>query len=59
MVRPASGKPRQSSGSQAPHSAAAPKSVSAPPNGLDVNFVNVARESGLNVKTIFGGEAQE
>jgi len=56
MVRPASGKPRQSSGSQAPHSAAAPKSVSAPPNGLDVNFVNVARESGLNVKTIFGGE---
>jgi len=56
MVRPASGKPRQSSGSQAPHSAAAPNSVSAPPNGLDVNFVNVARESGLNVKTIFGGE---
>jgi len=56
MVRPASGKPRQSSGSQAPHSAAAPKSVSAPPNGLNVNFVNVARESGLNVKTIFGGE---
>jgi enediyne biosynthesis protein E4 len=56
LIRPASGKPRQSSGSQSPHSGAAPKSVSAPPNGLDVNFVNVARESGLNVKTIFGGE---
>ncbi len=26
------------------------------PKNLDVNFINVARESGLNVKTIFGGE---
>jgi hypothetical protein len=25
-------------------------------NGLGINFVDVARESGLNVKTIFGGE---
>jgi hypothetical protein len=27
-----------------------------PGNSLGVNFLNVARESGLNVKTIFGGE---
>ena len=40
---------------QSANAAAAPKQG---PGGasLDVNFVNVARESGLNVKTIFGGE---
>jgi enediyne biosynthesis protein E4 len=56
MIQPAWGKHGQSSGLQSPHSAATQKSVSAPSNGLDVSFVNVARESGLNVKTIFGGE---
>ena len=29
---------------------------SAPPNDLGVSFLNVARESGLNAKTIYGGE---
>src|SRR5216684_7839478 len=28
----------------------------APPSNLGVSFLNVARESGLNAKTIFGGE---
>jgi hypothetical protein len=55
LIRPALGKHGQSSGSQSPHSAAIQKSASSP-SGLDVSFVNVARESGLNVKTIFGGE---
>ncbi|PYX58826.1 MAG: RNA-binding protein, partial [Acidobacteria bacterium] len=26
------------------------------PREIDVNFINVARDSGLNIKTIFGGE---
>jgi hypothetical protein len=56
MIRPAWGKHGQSSGSQSPHSAATQKAASAPSSELGVNFVNVARESGLNVKTIFGGE---
>jgi enediyne biosynthesis protein E4 len=56
MIRSPLGKHGQSSGSQSPHSAAPQKSASAPSSGLDVSFVNVARESGLNVKTIFGGE---
>src|SRR5258708_12411152 len=30
--------------------------LSAPPGDLGVSFLNVARESGLNAKTIFGGE---
>jgi len=34
---------------------AATKSESAPPD-LGISFINVAKESGLNVKTIFGGE---
>src|SRR5207245_973945 len=43
----------------AAHAAAAPSEQSlgaAPPNDLGVAFLNVARESGLNAKTIFGGE---
>ena len=32
------------------------KESTAPPSDLGVSFLNVARESGLNVKTIFGGE---
>src|SRR5260370_32538744 len=32
------------------------QTVSASPGDLGVSFVNVARESGLNAKTIFGGE---
>src|SRR5216684_5674567 len=31
-------------------------SAIAPPGDLGVSFLNVARESGLNAKTIFGGE---
>jgi hypothetical protein len=51
MARPAWGKPRNTTSSQAAQKTAAP-----PSDRLEVNFVNVARESGLNVKTIFGGE---
>src|SRR5229473_543210 len=32
------------------------QTASAPPSDLGVSFLNVARESGLNAKTIFGGE---
>src|SRR5260370_32225113 len=32
------------------------ESPAAPSNDLGVGFLNVARESGLNAKTIFGGE---
>jgi hypothetical protein len=32
------------------------KEATPPPSDLGVRFVNVARESGLNAKTIFGGE---
>jgi hypothetical protein len=32
------------------------KEAAPPPSDLGVTFLNVARESGLNVKTIFGGE---
>ena len=32
------------------------KEAAQPPSDLSVSFANVARESGLNVKTIFGGE---
>src|SRR6267378_7481307 len=32
------------------------ESPAAPSNELGVSFLNVARESGLNAKTIFGGE---
>jgi enediyne biosynthesis protein E4 len=34
----------------------AAKGVPSPPADLGVNFVNVAREAGLNARTIFGGE---
>jgi enediyne biosynthesis protein E4 len=56
LVRPVWAKRRHSSGSQTANPAAAQKASPPAPSGLDVNFVNVARESGLNVKTIFGGE---
>jgi enediyne biosynthesis protein E4 len=36
--------------------AAAPQTTAAPANDLGITFLNVARESGLNTKTIFGGE---
>src|SRR5438477_5552165 len=35
---------------------ASPQTAAAPHNDLGVTFLNVARESGLNAKTIFGGE---
>ncbi|HEV1993063.1 MAG TPA: hypothetical protein VGR03_01920, partial [Candidatus Acidoferrum sp.] len=36
---------------------ASPRTAAAgPPNDLGISFLNVARESGLNAKTIFGGE---
>ena len=41
---------------QSPLPASAPKTSPASSGSLGVNFVNVARESGLHVKTIFGGE---
>jgi hypothetical protein len=55
LVRPAWGKCRDPFGVQSANSATAQKAAP-PANNLDVSFVNVARESGLNVKTIFGGE---
>jgi hypothetical protein len=37
--------------------AASPRTAAvAPPNDLGISFLNVARESGLNAKTIYGGE---
>ena len=56
LIRPAWAKYLHPSGSQSATPAATPKSLPASSSGLGVNFVNVARESGLNVKTIFGGE---
>ena len=56
LVRPAWGKLGRSGVFQAVNAAGAQKTASAPSNGLDVSFVNVGREAGLNVKTIFGGE---
>jgi len=55
LVRPVWAKYLDPSGVQSANPAAQKPS---PPSstGLGVNFVNVARESGLNVKTIFGGE---
>jgi hypothetical protein len=42
--------------SKAQHSTAASKDDSAAGGDLGVSFLNVGRESGLNTKTIFGGE---
>jgi enediyne biosynthesis protein E4 len=42
--------------SQADHKADMAKNSGPPSDDVDVTFLNVARESGLNVKTIFGGE---
>jgi hypothetical protein len=56
LARPVWGKIRRAGASQSTNTAAAQKSASASSSGLDVSFVNVAREAGLNVKTIFGGE---
>src|SRR5258708_27724117 len=39
-----------------PQVASSPQTASSPPSDLGFSFLNVARESGLNVKTIFGGE---
>jgi hypothetical protein len=41
---------------QAPASQANSNAYPPPPNDIGVSFINVARESGLNAKTIFGGE---
>src|SRR5580704_18716144 len=41
---------------QAPASPASSNSYPLPPKEIGVSFINVARESGLNAKTIFGGE---
>jgi hypothetical protein len=56
LVRPAWAKHAHSSSSQSANPVTAQKTSPLPSNGLDVKFVNVARDSGLNVKTIFGGE---
>jgi enediyne biosynthesis protein E4 len=56
LVRPVWGRYKRPAGLQSTNFAAAQKSSPASSNGLGVSFVNVARESGLNVKTIFGGE---
>ncbi|HWW18317.1 MAG TPA: CRTAC1 family protein [Candidatus Saccharimonadales bacterium] len=56
MARPVWGKLAGSSGWQSPSPASAREIATPGANGLGVTFVNVARESGLNVKTIFGGE---
>src|ERR1700685_3943733 len=42
--------------SQADQEADMAKNSAAPSDDVGVTFLNVARESGLNVKTIFGGE---
>jgi len=55
LVRPVWAKHLDPSGVQ-PANPAAQKPSPPSSTGLGVNFVNVARESGLNVKTIFGGE---
>jgi len=56
LVRPAWGRLGRSGAAQAASAAAAQKSAPGSSSGLDVSFVNVGREAGLNVKTIFGGE---
>ncbi len=56
LVRPVWANRAHSSGSQSANPATAQKTSPLPSNGLDVKFVNVARDSGLNVKTLFGGE---
>ena len=56
LVRPVWANRAHSSGSQSANPATAQKTSPLPSDGLDFKFVNVARESGLNVKTIFGGE---
>jgi hypothetical protein len=56
LARPAWGKRTQTSGPQSSTASPAQKTAPAAANGLDVKFINVARESGLNAKTIFGGQ---
>jgi len=56
LVRPVWANRAHSSGSQSANPATAQKTSPLPSDGLDFKFVNVARDSGLNVKTIFGGE---
>jgi hypothetical protein len=56
LIRPVWARHANPAGLQSANPAATQKSSPLSSNGLGVNFVNVARESGLNVKTIFGGE---
>lgn len=56
LIRPVWARHANPAGLQSANPAATQKSSPPSSNGLGVNFVNVARESGLNVKTIFGGE---
>jgi hypothetical protein len=56
LIRPVWARHANPAGLQSASPAATQKSSPPSSNGLGVNFVNVARESGLNVKTIFGGE---
>jgi enediyne biosynthesis protein E4 len=56
LVRPARGSRGHAAGLQSASAAATQKPPTPSPNGLGVSFVNVARESGLNAKTIFGEE---
>jgi hypothetical protein len=56
LIRPVWARHASPAGLQSANPAATQKSSPPSSNGLGVNFVNVARESGLNVKTIFGGE---
>ena len=60
LVRPSSWLARasvsQGDASAAAAATLAAKGVPSPPVDLGVSFVNVAREAGLNARTIFGGE---
>ncbi len=56
LARPVFSKNGFPSQPQSPEPSAVAKQELSTASGLGVHFVNVARESGLNVKTIFGGE---
>jgi len=56
LARPLWAKHAQAATAPSPAPGSAEKLSPPPAGGLDVHFVNVAHESGLNAKTIFGGE---
>src|SRR5579871_191996 len=53
LARPLFGRANAQPISQTPSNGTAP---STKPGDLGVSFINVAKEAGLNVKTLFGGE---